>query len=199
MVSEYDRSWCAKLLADLTKWNISTPFRNPVDPIRDGAPNYPTIVKKPMDFHTMKKKLSGSEYQSVQEFIDDIQLICDNAKLFNGATSMYGLICDDIMSEVYRQYSEKPDSLDEEWYKALLKAGHALDDHLRQAPPEITLAQSSASVPDFEKLQLSVSQRDAIAKIIGVSRIEALSAQWPLLNDSARNRVLSVIGNSGTK
>jgi hypothetical protein len=199
MLSEYDRTWCTKLLADLTKWTISSPFRMPVDPIRDGAPNYPSIVKKPMDFHTMKKKLSGSEYNSVQEFVDDIQLICDNAKLFNGATSMYGLICDDIMAEVHRQYSEKPTSLDDEWYKAMLKAGQALEEHLRQAPPEITLAQVTAPAPNFEKIQLSAAQKETVSKIVGTTKMEKVAARWPLFNDATKNQIISVIGDAGRK
>jgi hypothetical protein len=127
-----------------------------------------------MDFHTMKKKLNGSEYKSVQEFIDDIQLICDNAKLFNGATSLYALICDDIMAEVHRQYSEKPNSMDEEWYKSLFKATQALEEHLRGAPEEIARLRSFTPAPDFEKVHLSARQRDALAMIIGPRRLRGL-------------------------
>jgi hypothetical protein len=107
-LTEFGKTWCTKLLTDLAKWPITAPFRVPVDPERDGAPTYRQIVTHPMDFQTMRKKLGSSEYRSVQEFIDDIQLICDNAKLFNGVNSMYGLICDDVMAEVQKQFSEKP-------------------------------------------------------------------------------------------
>jgi hypothetical protein len=48
----------------------------------------PAAILNGLQIHTMKKKLFGSEYKSVQEFIDDIQLICDNAKLSNGSTSV---------------------------------------------------------------------------------------------------------------
>jgi hypothetical protein len=195
-MNEYDRTWCSKLLADLTKWSISSPFRMPVDPIRDGAPNYPTIVKHPMDFQTMKKKLSLSEYTSVQQFIDDIQLVCDNAKLFNGPASIYGLICDDIMTEVHKQYSQKSNSVDEEWYKSLHKAVQDLETHLADAPVEIAAGRTFKAPSNLEKLELSAAQREALINIVGTSQTEVLTKKWAFLNESAKDQILSVIDNS---
>jgi hypothetical protein len=194
MLSEYDRGWCNKLLTDLTKWAITSPFRMPVDPIRDGCPNYHLIVASPMDFHTMKKKLTASEYSSVEQFIDDIQLICDNAKKFNGASSMYGLICDDIMAEVHRQYSEKPNSADDEWYKSLLKAVRALDDHLADAPAEVSLSREVARPPKVT--DLTPAQRDAIQRQMGSEKIENLPRRWVVLNDATRAKILAVVGQT---
>jgi hypothetical protein len=194
MLGEYDKGWCNKLLTELAKWAITSPFRMPVDPVRDGCPNYHLIVANPMDFHTMKKKLTASEYSSVQQFIDDIQLICDNAKKFNGASSMYGLICDDIMAEVHRQYSEKPSSPDEEWYKSLLKAVQALDDHLADAPPEVSLSQAAVQPPKLT--DLTQGQRDAIQRQIGSEKIENLPKRWLVLNDTTRANILAVIGHT---
>jgi hypothetical protein len=196
MLTEYDQTWCSKLLTDLMKWPISSPFHMPVDPVRDGALNYPSIVKNPMDFHTMKKKLTGSEYNSVQEFIDDIQLSCDNAKLFNGSASMYGLICDDIMAEAHRQYSEKPKSADEEWHRGLLKAVQNLGEHLGDAPAEIAVGGSPEAPPSLEKLQPSEQQREALMRIVGTCQTEILSKSWGFLNVSTRDHILSVIGDS---
>jgi hypothetical protein len=199
MLSEYDHAWCTKLLTELTKWPTTSPFRMPVDPIRDGAPNYLNVIKTPMDFHTMKKKLANSVYRSVQEFIDDIQLICDNAKLFNGPSSIYGLICDDIMAEVHRQHSEKPASMEEEWYKALLKATQALEEHMRNAPVEVIAPPLCQLPPNFATMQLSAAQRDALANSVGTTERETLAKRWSLFNEAARNQILSIIGESGRK
>jgi hypothetical protein len=196
MLSEYDRTWCTKLLATVTKWPISYPFLMPVDPIRDGAPNYLTIVKNPMDFGTMKKKLSESKYNSVQEFIDDIQLICDNAKLFNGSTSMYGLFCNDIMAEVHKQYSEKSNSVLEEWYKSLLQAIQDIERLLQEVPIEITTVESFESPSNLDQPKLSMIQKQVLIRLIGIVQTETLSQKWRFLNESARNQILSVIGHS---
>ena len=45
--------------------------------------DYPIIIKHPMDLSTIKKKLKSSKYKIINDFIDDIQLIWDNCKLYN--------------------------------------------------------------------------------------------------------------------
>lgn len=59
-------------------------FLTPVDHIALKLPTYTTIVTQPMDLGTIDTKLRSNEYSSVQAFVDDIQLIVDNALKFNG-------------------------------------------------------------------------------------------------------------------
>jgi bromodomain-containing factor 1 len=51
--------------------------------VRLDLPTYPKIVKKPMDFSTMKKKLEAHEYNSAQKFYDDFKLMIRNCFAFN--------------------------------------------------------------------------------------------------------------------
>ena len=48
-----------------------------------GLEDYPKIIKNPMDIFTVKKKLMNSKFTTLQEVIDDIQLIWDNCKTYN--------------------------------------------------------------------------------------------------------------------
>ncbi|OHT11291.1 Bromodomain containing protein [Tritrichomonas foetus] len=146
-----------------------------------------------MDFSTMKKKLQGNEYPTVQSFIDDIQLICDNAKTFNGETSIFGLICDDIMDEVNKQYSEKADNADEEWYKSLNKAIMLMNDHINSPPPEVAAIQKDTPFPSIQDLENE--QISKIESIIGGESIETLEKRWYLLSDHARRSIIDVIEN----
>lgn len=50
--------------------------------------DYPTIVKHPMDLGTVEKRLKNEKYKFVEEFLDDVQLIWDNCKLYNLAGSV---------------------------------------------------------------------------------------------------------------
>lgn len=56
-------------------------FLEPVDPVALNIPNYPLIIKNPMDFGTIRSRLSS--YESVEEFRRDCQLVFDNCKTFN--------------------------------------------------------------------------------------------------------------------
>jgi hypothetical protein len=94
----HDRGWCNQLLNQFMKWPITTRFRFAVD-VRH-APGYLSVISRPMDLGLVRRKLMDSEYSSVQDFIGDIALIFDNAKRFNGPTSMYAVMGDDIMTAV---------------------------------------------------------------------------------------------------
>jgi bromodomain-containing factor 1 len=67
------------------KQHLSTvgPFAEPVDWFKLGIPDYPKIVKKPMDLSTMRAKLDSGAYTSAEKFRDDIKLIINNCFLYN--------------------------------------------------------------------------------------------------------------------
>ena len=54
-----------------------------MDPIALGIPHYFDIIKTPMDFGTINNKLNTSIYSHVQEFINDVELVFNNAMTFN--------------------------------------------------------------------------------------------------------------------
>ena len=59
------------------------PFKKPVDVIKLGLPDYHSIVKQPMDFGTIRKRLSNKYYWSGAECRDDIRLVFSNCFLYN--------------------------------------------------------------------------------------------------------------------
>ena len=58
-------------------------FKQPVDPILLGIPDYFSIIKHPMDLSTIRKHLEEGKYQNPWEFIDEVQLMFNNAWLYN--------------------------------------------------------------------------------------------------------------------
>ena len=48
-----------------------------------GIPEYPKVVKKPMDLSTMKKKLDAGKYPTPEKSRDDFRLMIKNCLLFN--------------------------------------------------------------------------------------------------------------------
>ena len=67
-------------------------FANPVDPVALGILDYLTVVQNPMDFSTIKGKLREHKYQRIQEFMEDMELVFHNCRLYNGVESDVGLI-----------------------------------------------------------------------------------------------------------
>lgn len=63
-------------------------FLAPVDYKRLGIPMYPIIIKNPMDIGTIKKRLKAHHYTNIHDFISDIQLVWDNCKKYNEASTV---------------------------------------------------------------------------------------------------------------
>jgi hypothetical protein len=58
------------------------PFREPVEPVEDGVPDYFDKVKKPMDLSTIKAKMDRREYADDEEFLADVRQIFENCFLY---------------------------------------------------------------------------------------------------------------------
>ena len=94
-----------KLLYELKNEPRSWPFRVPVDP--EEVPGYLDVIKEPMgmsrydrrcpvelmicraDFSTIEHKISSNQYRTFDAFVDDVQLVFDNCRLYNPETSIY--------------------------------------------------------------------------------------------------------------
>ena len=55
-----------------------------------GLLDYPSIVKYPMDFGTIKRKLILNAYENELEFQEDMNLVFDNCILYNGTDKDIG-------------------------------------------------------------------------------------------------------------
>ncbi|XP_048868793.1 CREB-binding protein-like isoform X2 [Brienomyrus brachyistius] len=80
----------------------SLPFRQPVDPMRLGIPDYFDIVKNPIDLSTIKRKLDTGQYQEPWQYVDDVWLMFNNAWLYNRKTSRVYKYCSKL-AEVFEQ------------------------------------------------------------------------------------------------
>ncbi|XP_075422470.1 CREB-binding protein isoform X2 [Ascaphus truei] len=80
----------------------SLPFRQPVDPLLLGIPDYFDIVKSPMDLSTIKRKLDTGQYQEPWQYVDDVWLMFNNAWLYNRKTSRVYKFCSKL-AEVFEQ------------------------------------------------------------------------------------------------
>ena len=81
-------------------------FHKPVDPIELDVPNYYDVIKKPMDFSTVKKKLYNCSYTNLKEYCEDMNLIFSNCFLYNGMNSVVGQICSKVKNEYNKLFTK---------------------------------------------------------------------------------------------
>jgi hypothetical protein len=59
-------------------------FAEPVSPVQDGAPDYLEGIKRVMDLGKIANNLKAGKYCSPLAFREDVQLVFDNCKRYNG-------------------------------------------------------------------------------------------------------------------
>jgi bromodomain-containing factor 1 len=74
---------CAAVLKGLKRHAQSGPFQAPVDPVALGIPDYPTVIKNPMDLSTIQGKMDMAIYTSPDAFQADVKLMFANCYTYN--------------------------------------------------------------------------------------------------------------------
>lgn len=83
----------------LRKHKSARVFNDPVDWVKLKIPDYPRLIQTPMDFGTIKKKLGLNVYRDVHEFVNDMNLVFSNCKLYNGTESVVGKMGVEVQRE----------------------------------------------------------------------------------------------------
>lgn len=81
------QSSCLHILERLVEFKSSWPFLQSVK--KEEVPDYYDVIKNSMDFQTMRGKVLAGEYKNREQYIEDVQLICDNARLYNTKNTIY--------------------------------------------------------------------------------------------------------------
>jgi len=74
---------CRDIVNQMMSQKFSYIFNEPVDWVKLALPDYPLVVKNPMDLSTIRTKLLEGFYDSVEAFQADVELVWANAMLFN--------------------------------------------------------------------------------------------------------------------
>jgi len=82
-----------RMMKHLMKLNQAYLFLEPVDPVKLQIPDYFDIITEPMDFGTIKEKLSQHKYLNMSHFLRDVELVFKNCILYNGEQSPVSLMC----------------------------------------------------------------------------------------------------------
>ncbi|KAF8641126.1 hypothetical protein AX17_000768 [Amanita inopinata Kibby_2008] len=150
--------FCQSTIRSLKRLKDASPFLRPVDPIALNIPHYPQIVKNPMDFSTIERKLSSSNptkpdpnpqnprYRDADEFISDVRLIFQNCLTFNGpdhAVSLMGKRVEEVFDKQIKQMPPTAES------KPVVKKVATPPPPPPPAPPakKVPARRASASVP----------------------------------------------------
>lgn len=109
--------FCQNVVKELTNKKYSAfnyPFLEPVDPVALNCPTYFDYVKEPMDLGTVSKKLSNWEYQTPEEFENDIRLIFKNCYAFNPDGTIVNMMGHRLEEVFNSRWADRPSFSDVE-------------------------------------------------------------------------------------
>lgn len=102
---------CGRILSQVQKHEYAVPFLKPVDYMTLNIPDYPLIVKEPMDLSKVEKKLKTGLYSTPMQFAADVRKIWANAILYNPkASPIYTMtvVIRDFFESIYKPVEENP-------------------------------------------------------------------------------------------
>ncbi|EGW01586.1 Bromodomain adjacent to zinc finger domain protein 2B [Cricetulus griseus] len=83
-----DLALCSVILTEMETHEDAWPFLLPVN--LKLVPGYKKVIKKPMDFSTIREKLNNGQYTNFETFALDVRLVFDNCETFNEDDSDIG-------------------------------------------------------------------------------------------------------------
>ncbi|CEM00620.1 unnamed protein product [Vitrella brassicaformis CCMP3155] len=89
---------CLAVLDKLIKHEKSWPYVKPVKAA--DAPGYYDIIKEPTDVGTMQKKAKANKFESKEAFVEELNRIWDNARLYNDKSTVYYQFADDLQTYI---------------------------------------------------------------------------------------------------
>ncbi|KAK9727982.1 hypothetical protein K7432_001434 [Basidiobolus ranarum] len=101
-----DKQNLLKLIQKMTKSKHSSLFREPVDWVTLQIPDYPRIIRQPMDLRTIKDKLENDQYRTWVDFERDIRLIFNNCFTFNPSGTYAHEECQHLENYFFERYQE---------------------------------------------------------------------------------------------
>jgi chromatin structure-remodeling complex subunit RSC1/2 len=84
-------------------------------PDKTAIPEYFDAIKQPIAFDVIKKKLKRKKYNSVDQFMRDVDLLYDNAKSFNEDGSQIYEDAVEMQAEAHRLAKEEKSKPDTEY------------------------------------------------------------------------------------
>lgn len=113
---DVSKDLCIRFIDELIHNEYGYLFNAPVDWVALDIPTYPEIIKNPMDLGTIMTRLKSGHYTQLAAFLADVQLVWDNAKLFNAPKTFVH----DVALRLEKIWHRKKDVLKKERKKALL-------------------------------------------------------------------------------
>ena len=149
------------IVAQMKAVENSWPFHTPVN--KKMIKDYYEVIKQPMDLQTLLKKVQSNKYQSRDVFLEDIALIVQNSRQYNGPDSAFTRTAESFIDVCRKAFADNDESLTQMEKDILAAQEAALD------AADIDSIMTGTSVNQDDSLMDNESVDDSIRENITIA------------------------------
>uniref|UniRef100_A0A6M2ERJ9 Bromo domain-containing protein n=1 Tax=Populus davidiana TaxID=266767 RepID=A0A6M2ERJ9_9ROSI len=155
-----DKKLLLSILDRLQKKDTYGVFSEPVD--LDELPDYLEVIEHPMDFGTVRKKLTNGAYGSLELFEEDVFLICTNAMQYNAPDTIYFRQGRSIQELAKKNFENlRQDSDDNEAEPKVVRRGRPPSENFNKSPGRPSLDLTGSEFPTVGTLATGGENRSS--------------------------------------
>uniref|UniRef100_A0A8C8B0W5 Bromodomain testis-specific protein n=1 Tax=Otus sunia TaxID=257818 RepID=A0A8C8B0W5_9STRI len=139
--------------------NFSWPFHEPVDAAALNLPDYYSIIKKPMDLSTIKKRLEHNYYTKAAECIEDFKTMFLNCYMYNKPSDDIVFMAQELEKVFKQKIAQMPP---EERLVILNKGKRKLKKTEGKQPPMMTQELQQVTLAPLSAAQLTALMPAAV-------------------------------------
>ncbi|KAK4757153.1 hypothetical protein SAY87_007280 [Trapa incisa] len=188
-----DKKLLILILDRVQKKDVYGVFSEPVDP--EELPDYHDIIEHPMDFGTVRKKLVDGAYANLEQFENDVFLICANAMQYNAPDTVYFRQAQS-MQELARKHFDnlRQNGDNNELEPKIVRRGRPPTKHLKRPPGRPPLDRSDTTLKGERTIPAKYlkkgpysADRLGLMTPSGGLRNHDVNSSWLLENKFGRN------------
>nr|XP_033785681.1 bromodomain-containing protein 9 isoform X3 [Geotrypetes seraphini] len=158
-------------------------------PVTDAiAPGYSMIIKHPMDFSTMKDRITANEYKSITEFKADFKQMCDNAMTYNRPETVYYKLAKKLLHTGFKMMSKQAAILGDE--------DTAVEEPVPEVAPVPVETARKSKKPSKEVISCIFEPEGNACSLTDSTAEEHVMALVEHAADEARDRINQYLPNS---
>ncbi|EAY04805.1 Bromodomain containing protein [Trichomonas vaginalis G3] len=151
------------IMKQITKFFCDEPlsimFLKPLEEDKKLTGEYKNRIKKPMDLTTIKKKINNNQYSGFQPWIEDMNLIWDNAVEFNSADSVIGGVAIYLKKKFNKRIMSINLSNLRNYEQQIINLTKDIQNILQNPPASFGISQTTPLSPKIEQFSLSRVQK----------------------------------------
>uniref|UniRef100_A0A8C8RZB3 Bromodomain-containing protein 2 n=1 Tax=Pelusios castaneus TaxID=367368 RepID=A0A8C8RZB3_9SAUR len=175
----------------LWKHQFAWPFRQPVDAVKLGLPDYHKIIKQPMDMGTIKRRLENNYYWGAAECMQDFNTMFTNCYIYNKPTDDIVLMAQTLEKIFLQKVAQMP-AEEQEIVLTVAKNSHKKGAS-RAAGTSVSVAHQVPAVSSLSHTSLYTPSAEIPTTVLSIPHPSVISA--PLLkslHSAASQPVLAV-------